>query len=323
MFNKIFCLEILNKLGNLHRNLMSSLEKIINTFTTNKDIYEFINNYINNNNLSKAFPIGISINQVVAHDSFHEFNLIKLNKGDYIKIDVGLIESGNIIDCARTFVYNSEKTERINNSKIICETVENFIRNQIKLYGKIQIQKISEFINALIISHDYNNLNFLGGHTIEFGKVHGKHVILNKPLKILPKEAVKFIDSNAEIGDEEMFAIEIYIPENNTPGDIIKSITIPITHYQINLEEIPYIKLKENEKNILSQITKLTDNLVYEYFIHENFDSHIIRNLIEKNAIIKHNAIEFKCNNSKNKIKYIQYEDCFLIRDKQLFNLSK
>ena len=31
--------------------------------------------FIKKNNLSKAFPIGISINEVIAHDSFHELNL--------------------------------------------------------------------------------------------------------------------------------------------------------------------------------------------------------------------------------------------------------
>jgi methionine aminopeptidase len=75
---------------------------------TNKDIYDYIDNYIKKNNLSKAFPIGISINYVIAHDSFHESNVVNLKKGDFIKIDVGLIEDGNIIDCARTFVYKSE-----------------------------------------------------------------------------------------------------------------------------------------------------------------------------------------------------------------------
>ena len=65
---------------------------------TQFSIYQHIDNYIQENKLSKAFPIGISINNVVAHDSYHESNLKILCKGDFIKVDVGLIEEGNIID---------------------------------------------------------------------------------------------------------------------------------------------------------------------------------------------------------------------------------
>ena len=107
MKKNIFSIEILNKLGNYHRELMNQLKNLINSFDTNKDIYEYINNYIIKNNLSKAFPIGISINHIIAHDSFHESNIKYLKKGDFIKIDVGFIENGNIIDSARTFIYNS------------------------------------------------------------------------------------------------------------------------------------------------------------------------------------------------------------------------
>jgi len=213
MTTKIFCLDTLNKLGNLHKNLIFILEKSINTFITDKDIYDFINKFIGDNNLSKAFPIGISINHIIAHDSYHESNLKILKKGDFIKIDVGFIESGNIIDCARTFVYKSEIPNCIRDCEMICDQIENYIREQIKTEGKVQIQKISALTNSLIVTKGYSALDFLGGHTIEYGKVHGKHYILSKPLKLLPKEASNYIDQNAEIGEEEMFAIEIYLGE--------------------------------------------------------------------------------------------------------------
>ena len=324
MSENIFCSDTLNKLGNLHRGLMNQLKNSMDTFITNKNIYDFINEYIKENNLVKAFPIGISINHVIAHDSFHELNLLTLKKEDFIKIDVGLIESGNIIDCARTFVYRSEIPNSIIDCEMICTGVENYIRKQIETEGKVSIQKISALTNALIVSKGYNALDFLGGHTIEYGKVHGKHYILNKPLKLLPISASKFIDPNAEIGLGEMFAIEIYLGEKKSLGNMIKSTTIPITHYQINeLDELTKIKLNQEEKEIIDKISKLTNNLVYEYSIHKNFNSKIIKNLIDSNAIIKHDALEFKCSNNKEKIKYIQYEDCFLIKDKQLINLSK
>ena len=325
MDKQIFNLEVLKKLANLHRVLMEELSKSIDLAITDKDIYEYANNYIKKNNLSKAFPIGISINHIIAHDSYHETNIKNLKKGDFIKIDIGLIEDGNIIDSARTFVYKSDlpKLKCINDCEEIALGVEKFIEKQIDTEGKILIQKISAMTNALISSKGYNALDYLGGHTIKYGKVHGEHYILNKPLKLLPEEAKQFIDPLATIGEEEMFAIEIYIGEKKASGTMIKSSTIPTTHYQVaEEEELSKLKLNQEDKEVILKILTKTNNLVYDYTLHKNFNLKIIKKLIEVGAIIKHDPLEFK-SDSKEKIKYIQYEDCYLIRDGKLINLSR
>ena len=318
-----FNLDILKKLGNYHKKLMEELDKIINTFETNKDIYNYINEYLISNNLSKAFPIGISINHVIAHDSFHESLIKKLKVGDFIKIDVGMIELGNIIDSARTFVYKSDLPQCVIDCKTIAKSVEESISKDIIEGKPVLIQKISALTNALITMKGYNALDYLGGHTIEYGKVHGSHYILNKPLKLLPKEAQMFIDPAATIEEGEMFAIEIYIGEKKSNGTMIKSTTLPVTHYQVNDEITKDIleKLKPNEKEIFEKIKLETRGLAYEYTTHSNYNTQIVNKLIKENYIIKHEALEFK-SSSKEKIKYIQYEDCFIIKDNQLYNLS-
>jgi methionine aminopeptidase len=318
-----FNLEILKKLGNYHKNLMGELDELINTFETNRDIYNYINKYLISNNLSKAFPIGISINHIIAHDSFHVSSIKKLKVGDFIKIDVGLIELGNIIDSARTFVYKSDLPQCVIDCKTIAKSVEESISKDVIEGKSVLIQKISALTNALITMKGYNALDFLGGHTIEYGKVHGSHYILNKPLKLLPKEAQMFIDPTATIEEGEMFAIEIYIGEKKSNGTMIKSNTIPVTHYQVNDEITKDIleKLKPNEKEIFEKIKLETRGLAYEYTTHSNYNTLIINKLIKENYIIKHEALEFK-SSSKEKIKYIQYEDCFIIKDNQLYNLS-
>lgn len=317
-----FDLEILNKLGMSHKILMSKISLQIDTFTTDKDIYDFINNYILDNNLKKAFPIGISINEIIAHDSYHELNLKQLKKGDFIKIDIGLIEKGNIIDSARTFVYNSPVPKCITDCEHIAKSIEEFISKVIMAEGKISIQKISALTNALITTKNYSALDYLGGHTIEFNKVHGKHYILNKPLKLLPKEAEQYIDPNAEIVEGDMFAIEIYIGEKKSDGVMIKSTHIPVTHYQINQEQMLEKIKKFEEKKIFQEIKNKTDCLVYDYKLHNEYDKQIIKTLINSGYIIKHDPLEFK-SDSKDKVKYIQYEDCFIIKNRELINLSK
>lgn len=321
--NNTFDLEILNKLGKFHKKIMEELKEKIDYFDTNKDIYIYINNYIQQNNLKKAFPIGISINHIIAHDSYHESNIIKLKKDDFIKIDIGLIEFGNIIDSARTFVYKSPTPKCIYDCKQIAKSIEDSISKNLIEGKSILIQNISTLTNALVSVKGYNTLDYLGGHTIEYGKVHGKHYILNKPLKLLPKEAHMFIDPNAEIREGEMFAIEIYIGEKKSDGAMIKSLTIPVTHYQINenLDQINISKLELYEKKVFDTIKNNTSGLVYEYNEHKKYDNIIITKLINSNYIIKHEALEFK-SNSHEKIKYIQYEDCFIILNNNLINLS-
>ena len=104
---------------------------------------------------------------------------------------------------------------------------------------------------------------------------------------------------------------------------MINSTTIPVTHYQINTEESTNLeKLDKEEKDVIEKISSLTNNLVYEYNLHKDFNPKIIKKLIDIGTIIKHDPLEFK-SNSKEKIKYIQYEDCYLVRDGKLINLSK
>lgn len=118
-----------------------------------------------------------------------------------------------------------------------------------------------------------------------------------------------------------MFAIEIYIGEKKSSGNMIKSLTIPITHYQVDKLSLPNIKLNQEEKDIIDKIAIKTNYLVYDYTFHKDFNKKIIKKLIELGAIIKHDALEFK-SNCKEKIKYIQYEDCYLVRNGKLINLS-
>ena len=72
---------------------------------------------------------------------------------------------------------------------------------------------------------------------------------------------------------------------------------------------------------VYNNLNTITKGLVYEHFVHEQFNKKIISELVRKNFITKHYALEFKPNQKNNKVKYIQYEDCFLIQNNELLNL--
>lgn len=319
-----FDLDILKTLGEHHKKLMNIVKnELINgkVIKTNKDLYILINQYYQENNLNKAFPIGISINNIIAHDSYHPENIIIFKKNDFIKVDVGIEEKGNIIDGARTYEYGiKEENETIKECEKIVETIEEYIRKEIKKNGKIQIQKISILTNIEIQKKNKKALDFLGGHNIEKGCVHGKKMILNKPLHLLPDECAKYIDKTAEITNEEMFAIEVYLPDKPNNGIMIQNVKIPVTHYEID-RDFKMNLLNVEERKIFQELKNETKNLPYEYHINEKYCKKIIKSLINKEAIIKHLPLEWKdtCEN----IKYIQYEDSFIIKNNELLNLTK
>ena len=318
-----FNLEKLNYLANHHKTLMELVKSKLETqeLKTNKNLYDFMTEYYKNNNLNKAFPIGISVNNIIAHDSYHPDHIITFKKGDYIKVDFGLEEEGNIIDSARTIEYGeSEMSKPITDCKEIVEEIEKYIDKELEKNKKILIQKISVLTNLQIVSRGYNTLDFLGGHSIEKGCVHGKKLILNKPLNLLPEECGSHIDKNAELAEGEMFAIEVYIPNIKSSGTMIQNVKLPVTHFEIDRSfKINLLNVKERE--VFQAIKVLTKGLPYEYHIHEGLDKKIVKSLVNKEAIIRHLPLEWV--DKSNGIKYIQYENCYIIKDNKIINLTK
>ena len=335
---KKFNLDILTKLGTHHKKIMEMVRSNINSMSTNKELYNFVNNYLTEHSINKAFPIGISINEIIAHDSYHKDNKIKFNDGDLIKVDIGLEEDGNIIDSARTFIYtttptpltapirhNKEDLKAVETCREIVKNVEIFIRNEYTTNKKINIQKISNEIYNNITVNGYHALDFLGGHTIEHGKVHGKKLILNKPLTHLPEQCKSFINPNDELVEGEMFAIEVFIPNKKTNGYMMQNDKLLITHYELDNDKL-VSEIEggvKGEGDVLKDIATITKGLPYEYSIHDKYDKYVIRTLIAKGYIKKHLPLQWVDRDKKN-IKYIHYEDCFIIDPvKGIVNLSQ
>ena len=318
--------KTLKYLGKKHIELMTLIEENINKFKNNKEIYDFINNFIEGNNLIKSFPIGISINEVIAHDTYHHNNLKKLEPGDLITIDFGFVKNGNIIDAARSFSYNSKTHNCITDCENYVNRIEEFIRKEIKKNGYVKIQRISQMIDLLVLNGGYKGLDFLGGHNVLLNKVHGNKLILGKPLNKLPKIANKFINEDDILTANEMFCIEIYMSERFSEGNMIKSNKIPVTHYELN-EEIKIInELTEKEKKIYLQLMKITGGHAYRYDIHDEFsedEKKIINCMIKNKSIVTHEVLEFK-SDSGCLVKFTQHENTFFINENdELINLTR
>jgi len=163
-----------------------------------------------------AFPIGVSINNVVAHDS--KTRGVKESRvfyeGDVVKIDIGVHINGRIIDSAFTHIITNKPGIHDQDSVYnpVLEASRDSVFTAIKMAGPDQkLIEISESISEVISSyevddgHDIINVkpvNGIGGHNIKQYTIHGGKLILSHP--------DEKIQSNQIMTKDEIYAIETF-----------------------------------------------------------------------------------------------------------------
>lgn len=164
-----------------------------------------------------GFPVGVSINNVVAHDS----ELLKdnriLGKGDIVKFDFGVHMNGNIIDSAFTHIVDEDETNNVYENLLTASKDATY--SAIAISGPdARLIELSEVISEIISSYelpidtDFANLAInpvigIGGHNIEPYKIHA-----NKFIFSVPDEKIQ---GDSKMDEGEIFAIETFA----TTGD--------------------------------------------------------------------------------------------------------
>lgn len=179
-----------------------------------------------------AFPVGINVNNVVAHDTkISDNDNRELVLGDVVKIDIGVYINGNIIDSAFTHIVSqSNESDFSSPYNSVLDASKDAMYSAIALSGPDQVlSEISEIIAEIIKSYEVDldketlqivPVNGIGGHNINKYKVHGGKLILSCP------DAGLQIKQRMELG--EIYAIETYATTgygNITQNDAISNIT--------------------------------------------------------------------------------------------------
>jgi methionyl aminopeptidase len=163
-----------------------------------------------------AFPVGVNINNVVAHDSMTTRIIDQrvFCAGDVVKVDIGVHINGRIIDSAFTHIITDKPGihdhENVYNS--VLDASRESVFSAIKMAGPDQrIIEISETIDEIIRSHEVDivgemipvkPIKGIGGHNIEQYKIHGGKLILSEPD---PE-----IQGDLRMSEDEIYAIETY-----------------------------------------------------------------------------------------------------------------
>ena len=178
IIHKIIRNEIkkITKPGILLFDIRKQVEKLINRFShCNENSYDY-------NTSSIAFPVGLSLNNCAAHFSPFNYDKIKYNENDILKIDYGVQFNGHIVDAAFSITHNPE----LEKLKKISEEATNKV---IKMSGVDQnlgdLGKIvEEIFNSYEIEikgkkYQVRPCNDLCGHQILPYKIHGQKAIPN------------------------------------------------------------------------------------------------------------------------------------------------
>lgn len=183
----------------------------------------------NNKNMGLAFPVGLSVNEIAAHDSAVINDTRCFNKDDVIKIDFGTHVNGYIIDSAYTHTFN-------NKYENLVEATSEATWNAIKMAGPdTYIPDITKVIQETIESyevdvngktHDVKAIYGLGGHNILQNTIHGGKIILSR--SDYPKD---YPIDQLRMKQDEIYAIETFA---STGDGYVKQSDIPISHYMLN-----------------------------------------------------------------------------------------
>jgi len=209
----------------VHKIVRNSVRGILKENTKIKDIVAHVEDmvlklykhdrdtYFKQSNIDGlAFPVGVSINNVAAHDSALLDDDRYLEREDVVKIDFGVHQNGHIIDSAFTHVvgFDDVNSEYEN----LLEASRDATYSAIAMSGPdARILELSELISEIISSYELPldshlknkqivPVEGLGGHDILPYRIHGDKLILSVPNENA-QEGMKMVEG-------EIYAIETY-----------------------------------------------------------------------------------------------------------------
>lgn len=227
-------------------------------------IVKYIENEIGNSELLRdnkfnpiAFPVGVSLNNVCAHDtciSDSDSRVFKLET-ELIKIDFGVQMNGIIIDNAISYSRNPKYLDLINASKHMVSVVIENIKKGDRIWD---IQKKAE--EALLNFNENKGTNFvaisnLAGHQIDKYQIHADQMQLIYPNCLVNNDKI------TEIKGDSFYAIEFFVSDGDEKFPVMETDKNKNSHFMVN-------------KTKLAKLTKMK--------IH-NIDFDKIRNIIVDN----------------------------------------
>ena len=140
------------------------------------DVAEKIEEKIKEKGAFPAFPVNLSRNEIAAHYSPRHDDHSIFNRGDVVKLDVGVHVDGYIADTAVTIELETNKyDDMIQASHEALEAAIGTIK------ADVNLQDIGSVIHKVITSHGYRPIENLTGHSLHQYELHAGLSIPNIP----------------------------------------------------------------------------------------------------------------------------------------------
>lgn len=240
-----------------------------------------------------AFPCNVSINEVAAHYTSPKDDETKIEKGDYLKLDLGVHVEGYIADTATTTKVGEEKDELMESAEQGLEEA----KKQMKP-GNV-VGEIGGKIENTIKSYGFSPIINLSGHKMERYDLHTGVSLPN-------------IKSNSqyELKEGDVFAIEPF----STPGD--GKVKEGTGSYIMNLEKERSVRMKRS-REILEYLKNRKSLPFAERWIYEKFPGGktkiSLKKLIDRDIIHPYRVlIESSGEN------VAQFEDTVIVKDEPI-----
>lgn len=161
-------------------NLYDAIEEYITDLFKNLGYSHQENLY--SNDYGCAFPLGISVNHIAAHDSCNPQDTRIIYVGDVVKIDVGLHIEGYIIDTARTFVVGHTPCPQ--KEALLSATRRATLNIIDHLYPGMNISDIHTLATDLTVpEYNITPITYLSSHSVDRYQVHSGQILPFTPKK--------------------------------------------------------------------------------------------------------------------------------------------
>jgi len=233
----------------IHKLVRNNIEKKIHANVSFVDLYKEAESSLKKflkpeDNGGFAFPLGISVNEIIAHDTAMLGDDRILRKNDIVKIDLGVHINGCIIDSAFTTIVDGDKTTCSFYEPLLQATADATYTGICMSGPDMELHELSTAIQEVIESYELedgtkiNAVYGLGGHNVLPYKVHGGKLVLS-----VPHESQKGI----RMEEGEIYAIETFATTGF--GQFTQLDIGQCNHFMLN--DQCHLKPKKMEKNAI------------------------------------------------------------------------
>ena len=192
----------------------------------------------NDSKAGSAFPTGVSINEIICHDTANSGDVRTIGYNDICKVDFGTHVNGMIIDSAFSVAFNPEYEKLLEASYEATWTGIKMAGPDSSIYDiSSAIKEVIESYEVTIKGKTYHvkPVGDIGGHSIEPYQIHGAQIILCEPLKTTEYKESRMIGG-------KQYAIETFASTGT--GKMFKSKTLQSNHYMLNKDNPVQYKSK-------------------------------------------------------------------------------